>query len=74
MDKVKFRVLICISAAKEPRDYIVGLGHSSEALRQTFLSVVLWERNVNIHMLLVSSISKNAHTQQKVEAVCFFSL
>ena len=71
MDKVKFNVLIYISATKEPRDYIVGLGHGREALWQTLLSVVLWERNVNIHMLVVSSISKNAHTPQKV-AVCSF--
>ena len=67
IDKVMFSVLICISATKEPRDYIVGLGHGREALGQTFLSAELWERKVNIHTLVVSSISKNAHTQQNVQ-------
>ena len=41
IDKVMFSVLICISATKEPRDYIVGLGHGREALGQTFLSAEL---------------------------------
>lgn len=49
MYKGKFDMLSCIFATKEPRDYTVGLGHGREALRQAFMSAVLWERDANIH-------------------------
>lgn len=51
-DKVKFDVLICIFATKEPTDYIVGLDNGRKVLGQDFR--MLWERNTNIHGLIVS--------------------
>ena len=81
MYKVKFDMLSCIFATKEPRDYTVGLGHRREALRQAFTSPVLWKRDANIHRLVVFSTApsprflkcKSAHTQKnpRVVVVCY---